>query len=178
MEEMKSRAVVVSACPWDRSRLKRILEKGNFKILGEASRIEQAIEFINKFSDVRFIFSDLELKCGDGLELASTLINRRQISIAIIGRLLRHSSDVLLKELAAVGVRLVSPMPTTEREVEELAQAILEAKNINHNSASTRVIPPKTSRLKIGKLRHRIDGEVLVIGGSTGALKKICKSPC
>ena len=173
MEGMKSAAVVVGACPWDRSRLKRILEKGNFKILGEASRIEQAIEFINKFSDVRFIFSDLELKCGDGLELASTLINRRQISIAIIGRLLRHSSDVLLKELAAVGVRLVSPMPTTEREVEELAQAILEAKNINHNSGSTRVIHPKTSRLKIEKLRHRIDGEVLIIGGSTGALKAL-----
>jgi len=38
-------------------------------------------------------------------------------------------------------------MPTTERE--ELVQAILEAKNINHNSASTRVIPPKTSRLRI-----------------------------
>ena len=167
---MKSTAVVVSACPWDRSRLKTIVEKGNFKILGEASRIEQAVEFVNKFSDMQFIFSDLELRGGDGLELASTLINHRQINIAIISRLLRHSSDVLLKELAAVGVRLVSPMPTTEREIEELVQAILEAKNINHNSASTRVIPPKTSRLKIGKLRHRIDGEVLIIGGSTGAL--------
>ena len=173
MEGMKSAAVVVGACPWDRSRLKTIVEKGNFKILGEASRIEQAIEFVNKFSDVPFIFSDLELKCGDGLELASTLINRRQISIAIISRLLRHSSDVLLEELAAIGVRLVSPMPTTEREVEELAHAILEAKNINHNSGSTRVIHPKTSRLKIEKLRHRIDGEVLIIGGSTGALKAL-----
>ena len=56
MEEMKSTAVVVGACPWDRSRLKTILEKGNFKILGEASWIEQAIEFVNKFSDVQFIF--------------------------------------------------------------------------------------------------------------------------
>ena len=64
---------------------------------------------------MRFIFSDFEPRGGDGLELASTLINRRQISIAIIGRLLRHSSDILLKESAAIGVRLVSPMPMTER---------------------------------------------------------------
>ena len=140
MEGMRDMAVVVGASSWDRSELKRILEKGGFEILGEASRIEQAAEFINKFSDMRFIFSDLELKYGDGLELASTLINHCQINIAIISRLPRHSSDVLLKELAAIGVRLVSPMPTSEREVKALVQTMLGVKNMNHNSNSTGII--------------------------------------
>jgi len=35
MEGMKSAAVVVGACPWDRSRLKRILEKATLKFLGK-----------------------------------------------------------------------------------------------------------------------------------------------
>jgi len=34
MERMKDIAVVLGACSWDRSKLKRILEKGGFEILG------------------------------------------------------------------------------------------------------------------------------------------------
>jgi len=107
------------------------------------------------------------------LKACSTLINHRQINIAIISRLLRHSSDVLLEELAAVGVRLVSPMPMTEREVEALVQIMLGVKNMSHNSSSTEIILSKTSRPRIEKLGHRIDGEVLVISGSTGALRAL-----
>lgn len=68
--------VIVGACPWDRSRLREVLEEANFEVLGEASDVKQTLEFINRFSDIGLILSELELKCGDGLELASALVNR------------------------------------------------------------------------------------------------------
>ena len=166
----KRRAVVVSLCPWDRNRIKEILQKENFKIIGELSSAARALEFINKLEDIRFVFSELELKTGDGLELASVLINRYKMNVAIVSRLLRYSSDMLLKELATMNVRLISPMPVTIREIERFVQAV---KNISCNNASTITILSKTSHLKIEKLGCKIDGEIFVIGGSTGALKAL-----
>ena len=163
-------AVIVGACPWDRSRLREILEKGGFKVLGEALNVKQTLEFINSFSDIGFVLSELELKAGDGLELASALVNRYKTNTAITSRLLRHSSDVLLKELESTGVRLVSPMPVTGREVEMFVHAV---KSVGFTGASVRVIPPKTLHLKVERLEHKIDGEVFVTGGSTGALKAL-----
>jgi len=167
---MRAMVVIVGACPWDRSRLRKVIEKANFEVLGEASDVKRTLEFINKFSDVRFVLSELELKCGDGLGLASALVNRYKANIAIASRLLRHSSDVLLKELESIGIRLVSPMPITRREIDNFVQAI---KNVSWANTSTRTILPKTSHLKIEILGHRINGEVFVIGGSTGALKAL-----
>ena len=162
--------IVVGACPWDRSRINEILQKENFKIIGEVSNATRALEFVNKLEDVRFVFSELELKAGDGLELASVLINGYKMNVAIVSRLLRHSSDMLLKELATMNVRLISPMPMTIREIERFVQAV---KNISCNNASTIIILPKTSHLKIERLGRKINGEVFVIGGSTGALKAL-----
>ena len=170
MQEMNNTAVVVGACPWDRSRLKDILEKRNFKTLKEASNVEQTLEFINRFSDIGFVLSELELKGGDGLELAGALINRYKMNAAITSRLLRHSSDVLHKELAAMGVRLISPMPVTRREIEMFVQSV---ENVSYTNTNTRIILPKTSHLKIERLERKIDGEVFVVGGSTGALKAL-----
>jgi len=172
MQEMRNTAVVVGACPWDRNRLKEILEKTNLKILGETSNVKQTLKFVDRFSDIGFVLSELELKSGDGLVLASALINRYEMNVAITSRLLRHSSDVLHKELAAMGVRLVSPMPVTRREIETFVQAV---KNVSYTNTSTRIILPKTSHLKIERLGREIDGEVFVVGGSTGALKALCQ---
>ena len=167
---MRDAVVIVSACPWDRSMLREVLEEANFEVLGEASDVKQTLEVINRFSNIRFVLSELELKSGDGLELASALVNRYKMNVAIASRLLRHSSDVLLKELESIGVRLVSPMPVTGREVEIFVQAI---KSLGYTGASTRVIFPKTSHLKVERLRNKVYGEVFVIGGSTGALKAL-----
>ena len=97
--------MIVGACPWDRNRLREVLEEANFEVLREASDVKQTLKFINKFSDMGFVLSELELKCGDGLGLASALVNRYKMNIAIASRLLRHSSYVLLKELESIGVR-------------------------------------------------------------------------
>jgi len=80
------------------------------------------------------------------------------MNVVIASRLLRHSSDVLLKELESIAVRLISPIPVTEREVEIFVQAI---KSFGYTGVSTRVIFPKTSHLKVERLRNKIDGKFL-----------------
>ena len=169
MQQTRNTAVV-GACSWDRSRLKDVLGKEGFKILAETSSVNQTLKFINRFSDINFVFSELELKTGDGLELASVLINRYKMNVAIVSRLLRHSSDMLLKELATMNVRLISPMPVTTREIQRFVQAV---KDISCNNASTITILLKALHLKIERLGRKIDGEIFVIGGSTGALKAL-----
>ena len=153
MQEMRNTGVVVGACPWDRNRLKEILEKKNLKILKETSDVNQTLEFINKFSDIEFVLSELELKGGDGLELAGTLINRYKMNTAIASRLLRHSSDMLLKELATMGIRLVSPIPVTRREIEMFIQAI---KNVSYTKTSTRICLLYTSPSPRDRTRSRM----------------------
>jgi len=170
VQEVMDRAVIVGSCPWDRSKLRQILENVNFRNIGEASSVKQTLESINRFSNIRLILSELELKAGDGLELASVLINRYKMNVAVVSRLLRHSSDMLLKELAAINIRLVSPMPMTRREIKNFVQVL---KDVSCTNISNRMILPKTSHLKIEKLERKIDGEVFVIGGSSGALKAL-----
>jgi len=167
---MRNAVMIIGACPWDKSRLKEILEETNFEVLGEASDVDGALEFIDRFSNIGFVFSELELKSRDGLELVNTLVNRYRMNIAIVSRLLRHSSDALLKELGSTGVHLVSPMPVTRRKIEIFVQAV---KSVDYTGASTRVIPSNSLHLKVERLEHKIGGEVFVIGGSTGALKAL-----
>ena len=170
MKEVRKDAVVVGSCPWDRSKLRQILKNVNFRNIGEASSVKQTLESINRFSNIRLILSELELRTSDGLELARVLINRYKMNVAIVSRLLRHSSDILLKELAIMNVRLVSPMPMTRREIENFVQVL---KDVSCTNTSTKIILPKTSHLKIEKLERKINGEVFVVGGSTGALKAL-----
>jgi len=170
MKEVRKDAVVVGSCPWDRSKLRQILENVNFRTIEEASGVEQTLESINRSSDIKLILSELELKAGDGLGLVSVLINRYKMNVAVVSRLLRHSSDILLKELATMNVRLISPMPVTIHEVERFVQAV---KNISCNNTSTITILPTTLHLKIKRLGRKINGEVFVVGGSTGALKAL-----
>jgi len=170
MKEARKDAVVVGSCPWDRSKLRQILENVNFGNIGEASSVKQTLESINRFYNTGLILSELELKNGDGLELANALINRYKMNVAIVSRLLRHSSNMLLKELATTNIRLISPMPMTRREVENFIQVL---KDVSCTNTSIEIILPKTSHLKIEKLERKIDGEVFVIGGSTGALKAL-----
>ena len=171
MQEVMDAAVIVGTCPWDMSRLKEILEKKmSFKVFEEALNVKQTLELVNELSDIEFVLSELELKTEDGLELATVLINRYKMNVAVVSRLLRHSSDMLLKELATMNVRLISPMPVTIREIERFVQAV---KNISCNNINTITILPKTLHLKIERLGRKINGEVFVIGGSTGALKAL-----
>lgn len=162
--------VLIVAPEWERSVLKNILLSSEVsQVIRETSDSCSAIEIVNT-SKVFFVFIELELTRGDGIELLKFLRDREDVKVVVVSRLLRYSSPILFEELEEFKPDMIIPMSTRGYEVNPLARALIE-KIFSSNSIKNK-IPLRSLKLKSRDF-PQADGSVIIVGGSTGSLKPL-----
>lgn len=161
------KSTLIVAPEWERVILKNILQSNSgWHIIREVSDTYLAIKAIEEL-DVDYVFTELELTRGDGIELLEFLRDREDVRVIVVSRLLRYSSPMLFEELGKFRPDMIIPMTNQSYEVNPLTRVLKMQKpylSTIKNRNMSKILELKSKEFS------QANSSVIVIGGSTGAL--------